>query len=137
VVDLLPEEQAADRERLAGRAQQTLDGCLDHLRADGLFHNVVDEPDTFVETNLSQMAAYTIFRGVCSGWLPRGYLKSAFVMRRAAHGQVDEHGYVQGVCGAPFFDSPGRATEGQAFFLLMETAFANLCPVGAGEREPS
>ena len=47
-------------------------------------------------------------------------------MRRAAHGKVDERGYVQGVCGAPFFDSPGRATEGQAFFLLMEAAHAKL-----------
>jgi hypothetical protein len=47
-------------------------------------------------------------------------------MRKAAHGKVDERGYVQGVCGAPFFDAPGRATEGQAFFLLMEAAHARL-----------
>jgi unsaturated rhamnogalacturonyl hydrolase len=136
VVDVLPEDQASDRERLAGRARQTLDGCLAHLRPDGLFHNVVDEPDTFVETNLSQMAAYTIFRGVRSGWLPRRYVRSALEMRDAAHGQVNEHGYVQGVCGAPFFDSPGRATEGQAFFLLMEAAYAKLESVapGGGER---
>jgi hypothetical protein len=29
-------------------------------------------------------------------------------------------------CGSPNFDSPGTATEGQAFFLLMETAAADL-----------
>ena len=126
VVDALPERLAPDRERLARRAQETLDGCLAHLRPDGLFPNVVDEPDTFVETNLSQMAAYTIFRGVRSGWLPRSYLPRALAMRKAAHGKVDERGYVQGVCGAPFFDAPGRATEGQAFFLLMEAAHAEL-----------
>jgi unsaturated rhamnogalacturonyl hydrolase len=126
VVDAVPERLAPDRERLARRAKETLDGCLAHLRPDGLFHNVIDDPDTFVETNLSQMAAYTVFRGVRSGWLPRSYLPRALEMREAAHGKVDARGYVQGVCGAPFFDAPGRATEGQAFFLLMEAAHARL-----------
>ena len=36
--------------------------------------------------------------------------------------KVDAHGLVQGVCGAPRFDRPGTAPEGQAFFLLMEAA---------------
>jgi hypothetical protein len=31
---------------------------------------------------------------------------------------------VQGVCGAPAFDHAGVATEGQAFFLMMEVARA-------------
>jgi len=44
-------------------------------------------------------------------------------MRQAAHAKVDKHGYVQDVAGAPTFQKPGRATEGQAFFLLMEAAY--------------
>jgi hypothetical protein len=44
-------------------------------------------------------------------------------MRLAAHKEVDAYGYVQDVCGAPFFNAPGRATEGQAGYLLMEAAF--------------
>jgi unsaturated rhamnogalacturonyl hydrolase len=124
VIDALPERLAAQRERLGQRAKQVLEGCLAHLRSDALFHNVLDEPESFVETNLSQMAAYTIFRGIASGWLARSHLPVALEMRRAAHGKVDERGYVQGVCGAPFFNAPGRATEGQAFFLLMEAAHA-------------
>jgi hypothetical protein len=43
-------------------------------------------------------------------------------MRSAARAKVDQYGYVQGVCGAPHFNAPGRATEGQAFFLRMEAA---------------
>jgi hypothetical protein len=41
----------------------------------------------------------------------------------AAHAKVDRYGLVQGVGGAPNFDRSGTATEGQAFFLLMEAAF--------------
>lgn len=130
VAERLPAELASERERLLQRARDTIDGCLAHLRKDALFHNVVDDPGTFVETNLSQMAAYTIFRGVASGWLERRYLEPALRMRRAAREKVDESGYVQGVCGAPSFDKPGRATEGQAFFLLMEAAHARLAARG-------
>jgi hypothetical protein len=35
-------------------------------------------------------------------------------------------GLVRGVCGSPEFDHPGTATEGQAFFLLMEAAYRDL-----------
>jgi hypothetical protein len=47
-------------------------------------------------------------------------------MRAAAHQHVDEFGLVWDVCGAPNFDRPGVATEGQAFFLLMEAAYRDL-----------
>lgn len=71
------------------------------------------------------MIAYTIYRGIKSGWLPEGYLIQAEKMRDAVHKKVDKHGFVQDVCGAPRFNSPGRATEGQAFFILMEAARKN------------
>jgi unsaturated rhamnogalacturonyl hydrolase len=133
VAERLTPEEASERRRLLQRARDTIDGCLAHLRADGLFHNVVDDPGTFVETNLSQMVACTIFRGVVSGWLERDYLDPALRMRRAAHDKVDRDGYVQGVCGAPLFDRPGRATEGQAFFLMMEAAHRRLVGLGGGD----
>jgi len=113
---------AAEKNRLAGYVSGVVDGCLRHQRSDGLFHNVVDDPRSFVETNLAQMLAYTIFRGTGAGWLPAAYLKSAQCMRRAVRAKVDRYGLVQGVCGSPDFTSPGTATEGQAFFLLMEAA---------------
>jgi hypothetical protein len=46
------------------------------------------------------------------------------VTPRAA--KVDQYGLVQGVCGALGFDRWGVAAEGQAFFLMMEVASANL-----------
>jgi len=126
VVRALPERMAAERRRLQGYVREVLDGCLRHRRPDGFFHDVVDDPKTFVETNLGQMLSYTIFRGVRGGWLPKSYLVDADVMRRAARSKVDERGYVRDVCGSPTFGKPGIATEGQAFFLLMEAAARDL-----------
>jgi unsaturated rhamnogalacturonyl hydrolase len=122
VIPMLPADMPGERARLIGYLHDVLDGCLAWQRSDGLFHNVVDDTDTFVETNLAQMLAYSIYRGVKGGWLSGSYMAAAERMRAAAHGRVDEYGIVQGVCGAPNFDRSGTAPEGQAFFLLMEAA---------------
>ena len=126
VVKALPNEMQSEKEELANYIHEVIDGCLAYIRSDNLFHYVVNDSSTFVETNLSQMLAYTIFSGVKNNWLDKDYLDYAYRMRDAAYKKVDKYGYVQGVCGAPYFDKPGRATEGQAFFLLMEAAYDKL-----------
>jgi unsaturated rhamnogalacturonyl hydrolase len=124
VLRALPARLADEKARLVGYVREVVDGCLAHQREDGLFHDVVDDPSTFVETNLAQMLAYTIYRGMTGGWLEARYRSVAERLRRAVQAKVDRFGLVQGVCGSPLFDRPGTATEGQAFFLLMEAARA-------------
>ena len=122
VIKVLPESHSAQKATLIVHLIEHLDSCLKYLRTDGLFHNIIDDAESFIETNLAQMIAYTIFTGLLDGWLSKDYLIFADNMRNAAHNKVDDYGFVQGVCGAPWFDSAGRAAEGQAFFLLMEAA---------------
>jgi len=124
VIAALPAARREDRERLSAFLRELLDGCLAHQRADGLFPNVLDQPDSFVETNLAQILAFTIYTGVPGGWLPVRHVPAADRMRAAARAKVDQYGFVQGVCGAPTFDRAGVAAEGQAFFLMMEAAGA-------------
>jgi unsaturated rhamnogalacturonyl hydrolase len=126
VLQALPEGMRTDRRRLIGYVREVLDGCLRHRRPDGFFHDIVDDPRSFVETNLSQILSYTIFRGLKGGWLAKSYLEEAGIMRKAARGKVDALGYVRDVCGSPSFEAPGTATEGQAFFILMEAAARDL-----------
>ena len=122
VIRSLPGDRYKDRERLAAFAKDIVDGCLRHQRTDGLFHNVVDQPESFVETDLAQMLAYAVYEGVAGAWLPANYRAHADRMRSAARAKMDAFGYVQGVCGAPNFDRSGTSTEGQAFCILMEAA---------------
>jgi unsaturated rhamnogalacturonyl hydrolase len=126
VIHALPDNMDEDRAVLAGFVRELLEGALRYQREDGLFHDILDDPATFVETNAAQMFAYAIYRGVESGWLDRAYLAAADRMREAAITKVDAYGLVQGVCGAPHFNRSGTATEGQAFFLLMEAAYRDL-----------
>jgi rhamnogalacturonyl hydrolase YesR len=118
----LPSERRRERQRLADFAREIVDGCLACQRPDGLFHNVVDQPSTFVETNLAQMLSFAIYEGVSAGWLPATYRSHADRMRAAARLKMDADGYVQGACGAPSFDRPGPSTEAQAFCIMMEAA---------------
>ncbi len=122
VIRMLPGSMQTQKQKLIGYATNIVNGCLVHMREDGLFYNIVDNPDSFVETNLSQMMAYSIYRGIKGGWFDRSYKEKADKMRAAAHLKIDELGLVQGVCGSPEFDHPGTATEGQAFSILMEVA---------------
>jgi rhamnogalacturonyl hydrolase YesR len=126
IIKILPDSMSAEKKLLMGYVRDLIDGCLKYLRSDGLFHNVINKPDTFQEVNLSQMLCYSIFRGVAAGYLDSSYLKPTEIMRKAANDRVDRLGYVHDVCGVPNFDRPYFAPEGQAFYLLMETAAADL-----------
>ena len=125
VIRSLPPSRRQDCDRLAAFARQIVDGCLAHQRSDGLFHNVVDQPDSFVETNLAQMLAFAVFEGIRAGWLPVSYRAHAGKMRAAARAKMETDGFIQGACGAPEFDRPGISTEAQAFCILMEEAGSN------------
>jgi unsaturated rhamnogalacturonyl hydrolase len=122
VIRHLPVSRSGDRANLARFAKDVIDGCLGHQRADGLFHDYVDRPETFVETNLAQMLTFALYQGMTDGWLPASYRVHGDRMRAAARAKMDEHGFVRGACSAPDFDRPGVSTEAQAFCVLMEAA---------------
>lgn len=126
VIRSLPSDRKNDRQRLAVFVKDIVDGCLAYQRSDGLFHDIVDRPNTFVEANLAQMLAFALYIGILGGWLPSVYRDAADRMRNGARAKMDSFGYVQSVCGAPNFESPGTSTEAQAFAIMMEAASSKL-----------
>lgn len=122
VLRMLPEGYEAEKAELIEKINILLEGALRLQLENGLFYDVPDRPDTFVEVNFAQMVAYTIYRGVKGGWVSPELLPCAEIIRSTARSKVNAYGLVEGVCGAPSFDKPGTAPEGQAFFLLMEAA---------------
>ena len=47
VIRVLPDSRRRGRQRVVAFATDLMDGCIAHQRADGLFHDVIDRPDTF------------------------------------------------------------------------------------------
>lgn len=110
------------RENLIEKFTKLLDSCLVYMREDGLFHDVLDDSTSFVETNFGQMCAYAIFTAVKSGWLNSKYIEVAEKMRKVANLKVDDLGFVQDVASMPGFHKAGISPEGQAFYILMEVS---------------
>ncbi|MDH6305165.1 unsaturated rhamnogalacturonyl hydrolase [Parabacteroides sp. PF5-5] len=126
VYELLPKAQQTYREEVASYLVELLEGLLPNMRPDGLFHDIVDNPQTYVETNLSQMTAFAIYKAVKNGAIDSSYLQAAKQMQQGALSKVDQYGYVQGAAGSPMFNSPGTSTEAQAFLLMMVAAESNV-----------
>jgi len=119
---MLPDAYTEQKKLLEERVRLLLNAALSHQHEDGMFRDVLDDPSSFSEINCGQMFAYTIFRGASEGWLDKAFLEPAERIRNAAYACVDQYGLVRNVCGMPTFDHSFVAPEGQAFFILMESA---------------
>jgi len=119
IYELLPPDRQEYKNEIKNYLVELLDGLQANVRPDGLFNDCVGEEDSFVETNLSQMTAFAIFKSVKTGAIDAKYLDFANKMKEGALSKVDEYGYVQGAAGSPSFNSPGTSTEAQAFLLMM------------------
>ncbi|WP_312369534.1 glycoside hydrolase family 88 protein [Lachnoclostridium sp.] len=123
VLKVLPEKMQTEKSQLIGYLKEVIDGCLAHQCENGLFHDIVDDSSTFIDSNLAQMLSYSIYRSVKNGWLNKEYIEYADKMREAAYLRVDQNGLIQGSCGVPDFNAPATAPEIQAFYILMEAAY--------------
>lgn len=127
VIHLLPframsSDLAERRTELTQRVDTLIRSALQYQRQDGLFHDVLDDPDSFREVNCGQMFAYCIYRGVADGWLQDDLIEPAERIWHAVQQEVDQYGLVRNVCGVPDFIAPHVAPEGQAFYILMDAA---------------
>jgi len=120
IIDML--EDGHDKEYLIDYVRKILDGCLKYQCDDGLFYDVLDDPSTFAESTASMMIAYSIYRGVMRGYIPKNYITFAEKARSAVENKIDELGYVRDASAMPEFNSPGVSPEGQAFYILLEAA---------------
>ena len=99
-----------------------VDSMIPYQREDGLFHDFIDDKDSFVETETAEMFAYTIYKMVRLERLPKTYLAFADHARMGVYGKIDHKGLVLDCAGSPTFDYPGTSPEGQAHFIMMEAA---------------
>lgn len=118
----LPSEAKKEREETIDMFVRLLDNMLAHKTEGDMFHDILDDVGSFVETEGTEMVAYAIFKAVGHGLLPAEYLPSARAMRKAVQARVQANGLVTGCASSPDFTRPGTSVEGQAHYLMMEQA---------------
>jgi len=122
VAELLPGGMESERNMLRGRTLGLIEAAIPYMREDGLFHDILDDPDSYVDCCSSMMFAYAIFKGIADGWLDKKYMAAAEKARNAADSCVDRYGFITPVSGAYEFNRPGLSSEAQSFYILMEAA---------------
>lgn len=103
-----------------------LDSMLNFQTKDGRFHDILDNPNTFLDGTSAMMVAAVIYRGISEGWLDEDYKKYADLVRKTMRNHIDKYGYIHSVCGSPHFTKAGTSAEAQASFIMMEAWVKNV-----------
>ncbi len=97
LLDRLP-ENFPQREELLKLLRRHIDGIIQYQDKSGLWHQLLDKNDSFLETSCSAMFSYTIARAVEKGYIEKDY---ASVAQRGWEGvmtKIRADGKVEGVC---------------------------------------
>lgn len=121
----LPDEHEG-RDLLPELLESTLDALIEYQDRTGFWHNIVDDPESPLETSGTVMFIYSIKRGHELGMIDEDrYRQAAQRAWDATKGVVDEDGRVRRVAlvpGGP--DAPiGVTLHGQGLFLLAASTF--------------
>ena len=119
-LEFLPDDHA-DRDALAGIARDLAAALLPLQDRSGYWHNILDDPQSPLETSGTLMFAYAFTRGLETGVLEGdAYREAAEAGMAVCEGIVDEDGAVKRVVGPP--GGPGVpfavTSYGQGWFLL-------------------
>lgn len=112
-----------EEEQMKTRFFELLDHMLAMETKEHGFHDILDDPDTFQESETAAMVAYVLYRGVKEGFLETSYLERADAIREVLYKKIDARGLVTDAAGSPSFDHAGTAVECQAHVLMMEHAW--------------
>lgn len=115
----MPESCAEEKERIHSLMLTLLDTMLSYETGEHTFHDILDRPDTFTESETGAMVAYTIYRGAAEGMLDKQYVKRADQICAALCKRVSGTGLICKAAGSPDFVHAGTSVECQAHFLMM------------------
>ncbi len=112
-------ETAVCRE-LSAFLNRLLTSMLRFQLPDGRFHDILDDPESFVDGTSAMMTAAVIFRGILHGYVDASHLNAAEAAWTTVSGKLDEMGLIHEVCGCPHFLSEGTSAEAQAAYIMAD-----------------
>lgn len=73
-------------------------GVSRYQDAKGLWHQLLDKPDSYLETSCSAMFVYSIARAVNEGWIDKSYLSVALNGWKGLVTEIQTDGQVKNIC---------------------------------------
>lgn len=97
LLTVLPETHP-ERNHVLEIYRRAAQGVTEYQSATGLWHQLLDKPDSYLETSASAMFTYAIARGVNRGWLSPIYGPVAQAGWQAVAHRVRDTGEIDGIC---------------------------------------
>ena len=123
----LPGEMKAEKNALKEKYRNLLDRILALQCKDGGYHDVMDDPTTYMESETPAMIACAVYAGMRDGLfedadpaMKEMHREKADAMSGDVRGKILPDGRIAQAASSPFFDRPGTSVECQAHALMME-----------------
>lgn len=126
IEEALKQQKEDIAKRLTHQAALLLEALLPYQLPDGRFHDILDDPDSFIDGASAMMTAAFIYRAIAGGYLSSQYKAVADRIAETMEEYVDDYGIIHGVCGCPHFISEGTSAESMAAYLMMH-AYKEKC----------
>jgi unsaturated rhamnogalacturonyl hydrolase len=97
LLDRLPKNHSS-RDTLLSIFRQQIAGIARYQDSCGLWHQLLDKPDSYLETSCSAMFTYVIARAVNAGYIDRKYAALAERGWTAVTSRINPDGQIEGVC---------------------------------------
>ncbi|HEX6559903.1 MAG TPA: glycoside hydrolase family 88 protein, partial [Longimicrobiales bacterium] len=97
LLDRLP-EQHAQRDTVLALFRRHIVGVARYQGANGLWHQLLDKPDSYEETSASAMFTYAIAHAVLRGYIPDSYAPVAQRGWAGVRTRIRVDGQIEGVC---------------------------------------
>lgn len=86
------------RDSLLSILRRHLDALCRYQDSTGLWHQVLDKPDSYLETSCSAMFCYGLASGVNRGWIEPSYADAARKAWRGVCSRIRPDGQIEGIC---------------------------------------
>ncbi len=87
-----------DRPELLRIYKQQIRGFSRYQDVTGLWHQLLDKQDSYLETSCTAMFTYAVAKGVNEGWIDKRYNTIAIEGWRGIASQINEKGIVENIC---------------------------------------
>jgi len=86
------------RDTLISILQQHILGVSRYQSQSGLWYQLLDKTDSYLETSASAMFTYAIAKAIANGWIERRYASIAFEGWNGIQTKIRDTGEVEGIC---------------------------------------
>lgn len=97
LLSVLPENHP-DRAKVLDIYRRSVRGVVEVQSGNGMWHQLLDKPDSYLESSATAMFTFAIARGVNRGWLSEAYAPVAQAGWQALATRVRESGEIDGIC---------------------------------------